>query len=96
MPITAQIRDWAIIILAVESIVIGIALIALAIQMYSLIRLVRDEIKPMLESTNETANTVRGTTLFVSETVVSPVVNILSYFSALRGIVRALIGRRSG
>jgi hypothetical protein len=96
MEITATIRDVAIIVLAVESIVIGILLAFLSLQMYSLVRLIRDEIKPMLDSTNETVNTMRGTTLFVSETVVSPVIKGLSYLSALQGIARSLTGRRGG
>jgi hypothetical protein len=94
MEITATIRDVAIIVLAVESIVIGILLAFLSLQVYLLVRLIRDEIKPMLDSTNETVNTVRGTTVFVSETVVSPVIKGLSYLSALQGIARSLIGRR--
>jgi hypothetical protein len=96
MEITATIRDVAIIVLAVESIVIGILLAFLSLQIYLLVRLIRDEIKPMLDSTNETVNTMRGTTVFVSETVVSPVIKGLSYLSALQGIARSLIGRRGG
>jgi hypothetical protein len=94
MEITATIRDVAIIILAVESIVIGILLAILSLQIYLLVRLIRDEIKPMLDSTNETVSTVRGTTTFVSEMVVSPVIKGLSYLSALQGIARSLTERR--
>lgn len=96
MEITATIRDVAIIMLAVESIFIGIFLAILSWQVYSLVRLIRDEIKPMLSSTNETVNTVRGTTQFVSETVVSPIIKGLSYVSALQGMARSLVNRRGG
>jgi hypothetical protein len=96
MEITATVRDVAIIVLAVESIVIGALLAFLSLQMYYLVRLIRDEIKPMLDSTNETVNTVRGTTVFLSETVASPVIKGLSYLSALQGIARSLTYRRGG
>ena len=90
----AAIRDIAIIILAVESIVIGLLLVVLIFYVLSLLRLLQEEIKPILDSTNETVSTMRGTTAFVSKTVVSPVISVLSYAAAIGGVVRMLAGRR--
>ena len=58
-----------------------------------------DEIKPILESTNETVNTVRGTTLFVSENLVEPIMKLNSYVAALSSVMDTIstvtgLGRR--
>jgi amino acid permease len=91
----AAVRDIAIIVLAIESIVIGALLIFLVIQVQSLIRLLREEIKPILDSANETISTVQGTSTFVSQKVVSPVIIVLSYLAAARRAARFLTGDRS-
>lgn len=90
------VRDIAIIILAVESIIVGILLAVLTIQVYKLVKLLREEVKPMLEATQETVGTVRGTAVFLSEHLVSPVVNAASYVSGLRQAIKTLAGIRSG
>ena len=80
---TAVIRDIFIIVMALETLVIGVALIVLMIQLAQLTNLLQHEIKPILESTNETINTVRGTAVFVSENIVEPVVKLNGYVAAL-------------
>ena len=80
---TAILRDISIIVLALVTIVIGLFLTVLIFQLQSLISLLRTEIKPILDSTNETVSTVRGTTTFVSDSVVSPMINVLSFASGL-------------
>lgn len=91
-PITAVLRDIFIIVLALVTIVIGLFLVILIFQLQSLIALLRDEIKPILESANQTASTVRGTTTFVSDAVVTPMITAVSYASAIRETVRVLAG----
>jgi hypothetical protein len=90
--ITAVLRDIFIIALALVTIVIGLFLVVLIFQLQSLIALLRDEIRPILESTNQTVSTVRGTTTFVSDTVVHPVITAASYLSGVRETVRVLAG----
>ena len=92
----AAARDIAIIVVAVESIVIGALLIYLIFQMRSLIRLLKKEVQPILDSTRETVGTVRGTTAFLSDTLVGPVVQVAGYFAGLRRMVQALRGRGDG
>jgi hypothetical protein len=91
----AAARDVAIIILAVESIIIGALLAFLIFQVQALVRLLREEVQPILDSVNETASTVRGTTTFVSDTVVSPVVRVAGLISAVRRIVDVLVRRKT-
>lgn len=89
----AFVRDLAIILLAVESLVIGVVLIILVLEIRNLAKMLRDEIKPILESADETARTVRGTTVFVSENLVNPMVRASSFASGVVQAVRILFRR---
>lgn len=74
--ITSQVRDIFIIILVMESFLIGAALIFLIIQLALLFNLFQNEIRPILSSTKETIRTVKGTSQFISERAVKPIVSI--------------------
>lgn len=88
------VRDLAIILLAVESLVIGVLLVILIFQVISLTRLLRNEVKPILSSADETVRTVRGTTVFVSEHLVNPLVRASSFASGIAQTLRILVRRR--
>jgi hypothetical protein len=94
--VVGLLRDAAIIFVAFETLIIGVLLIVLMLQVQSLVVLLRDEIKPMLEAANETLATVRGTTQFVSHNVVSPVVKWSGYLAGLQRIVREISGLGGG
>jgi amino acid permease len=84
-PSTASnLRDIFIIFMALESLIIGAALVVLIVQVASLINLLQNEVKPILQSTSETVNTLRGTTEFLSENLVEPVIKLNSYLAGLR------------
>ena len=83
-------RDIFIIGMALESFVIGAALIVLIAQLAVLTNLLKHEIRPILESTNETVNTVRGTALFVSENLTEPIIKLNGYVAALEKVVATL------
>lgn len=84
---TAKIKDVFIIFMALQSLFLGIILVVLIIQLARLINLLQNDIKPILDSTNETVSTLRGTTIFLSENVVEPVIKMNEYFA---GIMKAL------
>jgi len=88
------IRDIAIIVLAVESLVIGVLLILLLFQIRGLARMLQEEVQPILESTKETAATVRGTTVFLSDTFVRPLINAVGYASAANRVMSVLARRK--
>jgi hypothetical protein len=81
---TEQIRDVVIIFLALEFMVLGVAMVILVIQLATLINLLQNEVKPLLESTNDTVNTLRGTALFLSENLSEPVIRMNEYASGAR------------
>jgi len=82
--VATNVRDIFIIFMAFESLIIGAALVVLVIQIASLINLLQNEVKPILQSTSETVNTLRGTTEFLSENLVEPVIKLNSYLAGLR------------
>jgi hypothetical protein len=92
--VVGLLRDAAIVFVAFETLLVGVLLIILMLQVQSLIVLLREEIKPMLESANETLATVRGTTQFVSHNVVSPVMKWSGYLAGLRRVVQEIGGLR--
>jgi uncharacterized membrane protein YcjF (UPF0283 family) len=81
---TANVRDIFIIFMAFESLIVGVALVILIIQVASLINLLQNEVRPILQSTSDTVNTLRGTTEFLSENLVEPVIKLNSSVAALR------------
>jgi ABC-type Na+ transport system ATPase subunit NatA len=93
---TETIRDIVIIFVAVEALLIGLALIILVVQIARLTDLLRNEIGPILESTNETLGNLRGTSRFLSENMVRPVIKANSSLAAMRRVVELLGFRRKG
>ena len=91
--VTSVLRDISIIVLALVTMITSIFLAILLFQLQSLIVLLRDEVQPILESINETAGTVRGTTSFVSDAVVTPMIEVASYATAVRQTISTLFGR---
>ena len=91
---TETIRDIMIIVMAFESLIIGLALVILLVQLARLTNLLRYEIRPILEATNETIGSLRGTTRFLSDNLVTPVVKANSTFAALRRVIELIDFRR--
>ena len=80
----ARIRDVFIIVMSLESLLIGAALIILIVQLARLTNLLQNEVKPILDSTNETVNTLRGTTEFLSDNLVEPVMKLNEYIAVIQ------------
>ena len=89
---TETIRDLFIIVLALETLVIGTLLAILIYQLIVLMRILQNDLKPMLESTQETLNTVKGTARFVSERVTKPAIAASGYVSGVGRSASVLIG----
>ena len=88
--IAATIRDIAIIIIAIQSIVIGVLLGVLVWQLWRLVKMLQNEVQPILKDAQDTVGTVRGTTTFVSENVVTPVMKASSAVVGVRHTIRSL------
>ena len=85
---TGKVRDIFIIFMALEFLVIGLALVILIVQLARLTNLLQNEVKPILASTSETVNTLRGTTQFLSDHLVEPVIKLNEYLASLQSILK--------
>ncbi len=90
--ISATIRDIAIIIIAVQSIVIGVMLGILIWQVWRLVKMIQNEIKPLIDDAQTTVKTVRGTATFLSDNMVEPVIHSTRTFVRWQHTFRALAG----
>lgn len=87
---TDRIRDVFIIVVALETLVIGAALIVLIVQLASLINLLQNEVRPILHATSETVHTLRGTAEFLGESVIEPVVKLNGYLAGLNRMLELM------
>ncbi|MGB7875045.1 MAG: hypothetical protein WBL25_11730 [Anaerolineales bacterium] len=87
---TEKIRDIFIIFMALESLLIGVALIILIVQFASLINLLQNEVRPILDATNETVNHLRGTAEFLGENFVEPVIKLNGYLAGMQRMLELL------
>jgi len=86
--VTEQIRDIFIIFMALTSLVLGIALVVLIAQLAILINLLQNEIRPILDSTTETVNTLKGTTQFISNNLTEPVIKLNQYLAMFKRLIK--------
>ncbi len=89
-PLTEQLRDVFIIFMALELLIIGIALVVLIVQLSSLINLLQNEVRPIINSTNETVNTIKGTARFVSDNLAEPVIKINQLLAMIKQLINPL------
>jgi len=81
---TESLRDMFIILVALEFLVVGLALMLLLVQLARLINLLNNEVRPILDSVSEAANTMRGTSRFLSDKLVAPVVKVSAGVAGFR------------
>jgi membrane protein implicated in regulation of membrane protease activity len=88
--ISATVRDLAIILLAMQALIVNILLGILIWQIWRMTKMMQNEVKPIIQDTQETISTVRGTAGFVSQNVVDPVVRANRTVFKWRGTLSAL------
>lgn len=81
---TAAVRDIAIIVVAIGSLFVYVMVAVLVWQVWRLTKYVQTEVKPVLEDARETLATVKGTTAFLSENLVTPTVRAGSQVAGAR------------
>lgn len=96
--VTNRLRDISIIVLAITLIALDVVLMVMMWQIIKLLLFLMDELKPVLQSLQETSSTVRGTASFVSEGVTSPMIDVSAKTAGAKGSLRyvlASVGIRS-
>ncbi|MGI5837180.1 MAG: hypothetical protein ACOX87_11945 [Chloroflexota bacterium] len=100
----AIVRDISIILLALGSFVFVLILILIGWKVYQLVKFLRAKSEEFsvlgatilsnatltAEKASDTATTVKGSAEFISDTVVTPVVQVVSAVSGAKGFVAAL------
>ncbi len=86
----ARLRDVFIIVAGLETLLIGVALVVLLIQLAGLINLLQNEVRPILLAANETINTLRGTAEFLGESVVEPVIKLNTYLASIQRVLESM------
>jgi membrane protein implicated in regulation of membrane protease activity len=84
-PSVQVVRDLLITIMALEMIVVGMAMIVLLVQVARFINLINNEFQPLITSTSDTINAVKGTAVFLGKNLTDPVINVQS---TLRGVAK--------
>lgn len=87
-PTIQVIRDIVLIFLALEGILIVLALVILIAQVARLVNLLQNEVQPVLTNTQETVQHARGTVEFVSENISEPVIKTTAFVAGVTTFVR--------
>ncbi len=88
--VISEVRDIVIILLAIEALAIGGVTLFLLYQVIMLIALLRDELIPLIQSAQETVNSARGTTVYVSRRIIAPSAKAASTVARLQAMMRVL------
>ena len=86
------IRDVAIILIAILDIILLALLAAIAFLAWRLFVQVKGQVPELLDKGKETLVSVKGTTEFVSERAVTPVIRIAAFFAAVSRFFAVLFG----
>lgn len=92
--VTGQVRDIFLVFMVLEFLVIGAALIILIIQLAILTNLIQNEMRPILNATLETVNTLRGTTQFISDNLAEPIIKLNEYLAGVKKFLDIFRGFR--
>lgn len=85
--VSATVRDIAIILVALEILIMNGLLVVLIWQVWRLVKMISVEMKPVIKDSQETVGTVKGSAEFVSSSFISP---LISASSRLAGILRSV------
>ncbi|NDJ33186.1 MAG: hypothetical protein GYB64_00830 [Chloroflexi bacterium] len=102
-PRVEVVRDYLVVLLSLLLVVIGVAMVVMIVQIARLVLLLNSELTPLIESTSETVNAVRGTAVFLSKYLTDPVIKanawaagLASVLSDLDSVRRAVTGKNGG
>lgn len=88
----AVLRDMFIILLALQGLVIGVALIVLIVQLAALLNILQNEISPIVDGAREAVGNVKGTTEFVGKHVTDPIIKGYAMATGARQFMKEASG----
>ena len=88
-----RLRDIVIIFLVFQLLLVTIVLAGIAAGLGFLILVLKDQIIPLLRELTETARRLRGTTEFMTEEAVKPIISAAGRAARVRAMVRTVTGQ---
>ena len=93
-PVIRIFRDIVLLILLLESALLVAALTILLLQAAGFLLMLREEIKPILDSARETARLGKATASFINANAVDPLIQLKIFLAGLLAFLRELIRLR--
>ncbi len=88
-----RLRDISIIFIVLLSMIIVVLLAAITAALIYLVIQIKDIVIPMLEEATGTVKRVRGTTNFLTEEAVKPIVSVAGTYSRIRSMSKVVAGK---
>ena len=89
---TERLRDISIIFISLFAVINVLLLAAIAGAILWLVLTLRNRVIPLLETLTATAARIRGTTEFVTEQAVAPIISVASTMARMRAMTRTVTG----
>jgi len=90
-----RLRDIAVIFVVLTSTLAVILLAGITVALILLFMQLKDKAVPILDETTGTINRIRGTTNFITEEAVKPLVTVASKYSRFRTFSRVVTGKQT-
>lgn len=94
-PVTQRLRDISIVFISLFAVISTILLAAIVGALLWLVLTLRDRVIPLLETLTATATRIKGTTEFVTEQAVSPIIGVAGTLARMRAMTRTVTGGKS-
>ncbi|MCD6032777.1 MAG: hypothetical protein K0S78_4959 [Thermomicrobiales bacterium] len=88
-----RLRDIAVIFLVFQLLLVTVILAGIAAGLVFLIMVLKDQVIPLLQELTETVKRLRGTTEFVTEEAVKPIITTAGQIAKMRAMARAVTGQ---
>ncbi|MDQ3327870.1 MAG: hypothetical protein M3506_05030 [Chloroflexota bacterium] len=95
-PSLEGLRDIMVVVVGFTMFLLFLSLSMVALALIGLIGLLREKLPPLLDTANSTAESVRGTTGFVTERVASPFIKASAAAAGARAAVQTIVRRDNG
>ena len=93
-PVTQRLRDISIVFISLFAVINVLLLAAIVGAILWLVLTLRNRVIPLLETLTATAARIRGTTEFVTEQAVSPIISVAGTVARMRAMTKTVTGGR--
>lgn len=93
-PVTQRLRDISIVFISLFAVINVLLLAAIVGAILWLVLTLRNRVIPLLETLTATAARIRGTTEFVTEQAVSPIISVAGTMARMRAMTKTVTGGR--